>query len=214
MKVTKTPNTPYGKLTYNEETGLCSLTSRHGLIIFGEILSPLKNTVTNCACIDNNDCIEATTNDANEDVHIDITNLTYAQGNNLDILLEKYFKLESYGIYNAEIFEHNTILDNHSLKQFNDKHYVQDNQFFVPVIRLPKQIYPPITSNLSHCLNRHKSLQARLRKTPKLAEAFNNKAHGLIEQGIVTDHGPLRDNWHTFDKPQEAYNECFYPPSD
>ena len=210
MKVTKEPNTSYGTITYNEATGLCSLTSRHGLIIFGEILSPLTHNVTNCACIDNNDCIEATTTETNE--NLNNNNLTYAQGNRLDILLDKYFKLESYGIYNGENFENNTILDNHALNEFKEHHFVKDNQFYVPVIRLPKQIYPVITSNLSHCLNRHKSLQARLRKNPKLADAFNNKVKSLVDQGVVTNHGPLRDNWHKFDKPQEPFNEYVLAP--
>ena len=47
---------------------------------------------------------EAATIEANEHLNNDITNLTYVLGNSLDILLEKYFTLKSYGIYNAKFF--------------------------------------------------------------------------------------------------------------
>ena len=128
-------------MLYNNSE-LCPISSRHGLIVFGVLSEPLARVIINCPCVTDYNytyeggkdiCTDSSSNDTDDNSPI----ITYTHGQYLDLLLDTFFSLEHYGIYHSEEFEKETILDKHSLKIYEEQYFIKDNRFYVPVVRLP-----------------------------------------------------------------------------
>ena len=82
--------------------------------------------------------------------------------------------MESYGLYNECGGEEDCALDKFSVNKFERDYKIINNRFRVPSLRKPPEQYPSISTNIYPALNRHKSPQYRLRKSPTLGELYND----------------------------------------
>ena len=205
LKIIKESNTLFGSIRYTH-TGLAAIQSRHGYIIFGTTSAPLTSMTHKCHCIVN------TVVNTDEIVEGEDDIISSPKGRLLDKLLSEYFTLEAYGLYGGINTSDHSLLDQHSIDEYNNKYYIQNNVFHVPPLYLPAEIYPIIHSNLAAALNRHKAMVTRLKKPPELAKLFQVKMAELLDRNIITKRGSLDKMWHVFDCEQQQYNENILLP--
>ena len=158
MKCIKEEGKSYGKILFHE-SGLSAISSPHGYIIVGECQPPLTQTITNCTCMPViAECSVADTKQTAADENFEFVPITYSQSHSLNEILNKYFSLESYGLYNACNQDEESILDKFAVNTFKKDYKIVNNRFHVPLLRKPTEEYPRVSSNLYPALNRHKAL--------------------------------------------------------